>query len=76
MYCCPDQELATAFGRALGPHAEALVAALIRRAGEAGSAGRERWLAAEADRTLGVVVAHLPEAKVQACTLLKQCLRI
>jgi hypothetical protein len=54
-----------ALGTAADTGAEAMVAAVAKRAGEVGRAGRGSVLSAEADRTLAAIVDSLSEPKAR-----------
>ena len=62
----PMQELFHCMGRACDAEVELIVAGLAKKAGEVSNAGRDTFLAAEADKTLAMIVEYGSEAKVAA----------
>ncbi|PRW60199.1 FAM179B isoform X2 [Chlorella sorokiniana] len=63
------QELAESLGPALDAELDAFLPLLLKRAGQASVAGRDNFLAVEADRALAALVAHGGEARVAAALL-------
>ena len=66
---CPLQELFQTLGRASESELEHIVPMLAKKAGEVSNAGRDTFLAADADRTLAVLVECCSEGRVAAALL-------
>ncbi|KAK9797407.1 hypothetical protein WJX73_006943 [Symbiochloris irregularis] len=62
-------DMVQAFGRALDPEVEAIVAALVKKAGEMSTAGRETFLAMEASNVLSVMTDLLSVSRVAAALI-------
>ena len=65
----PLQELFQTLGRANESELEHIVPMLAKKAGEVSNAGRDTFLAADADRTLAVLVDCCSEGRVAAALL-------
>lgn len=66
------QELIEAVGPAIDTELEHLVPILVKKAGVTSLAGRDNFLAAEADRALGILTATASDSRV--ATALLNCL--